>query len=819
MALSKRYRSGNAEVELQSLWQNQGTYHFAGDGNRPVFAIDTPPPTVSGRLHLGHVYSYSQADFIARYQRMRGDDVLYPMGFDDNGLPTERLVERSLGIRATEVGRQAFIEKCLAISEEAEGDYRQLWQRLGLSIDWRYTYRTIDDNSRRLSQLSFLDLFHKGLAYRRRAPAIWCPECRTAIAQAELADLDRQSEFVTISFTLDDGTPLPIATTRPELLAACVAIFVHPDDDRFQHLIGRSATVPLFGQTVKILADPAAEPDKGTGIVMCCTFGDTADVAWWYTYDLDLVEAIGRDGHMTAASGKYAGLATSEARMQIKSDLAHSGLLLDRHDTSQSIRVHERCDTPVEYVVTTQWFVRVLQHKQALLDAGERVEWRPAHMKARYLQWVENLSWDWCISRQRYFGVTFPVWYCDDCGQTIVADLDSLPIDPTESEPGRQCDCGGTAFTPERDVMDTWATSSLTPQFVGQMLGYSGFDGQSFQPVTLRPQAHEIIRTWAFYSIVKSQYHFGCLPWQKAAISGWGLAPEGTGKISKSRGGGPMSPLEMIERYSADAVRYWAASTSLGKDAIISEDKIQAGAKLVNKLWNVARFSQRFIAGHRPPERPPELGLADRWILNQLADLLTRATGRYDDYDYAAAKSETENFFWTDLADNYLELAKKRLYEGQGAEKQAARYTLYQVLLVSLKLLAPVIPHVTEAIYLGLFAGDELRDSIHTSPWPAVEETWFDRLAADQGQSLLAIATTIRRYKSDHSLSLGAELPDLHIESADAALRSQLQLATTDIMSVTRAVNVTITDSAQDGYKMLPGDDFVTVYIRPPAIQ
>ncbi|MGD8807184.1 MAG: class I tRNA ligase family protein, partial [Chloroflexota bacterium] len=486
VALPKRYQPDQVEIDLQSKWQAEGVHHFAGDGSRPVFAIDTPPPTVSGHLHLGHVYSYSQADFIARYRRMAGDDVLYPMGYDDNGLPTERLVERELGIHAVDVGRQAFIEKCLEISEVAERDYRQLWQRLGLSIDWRHTYRTIDENTRRLSQRSFLDLYRRGLAYRRQAPAIWCPECQTAIAQAELDDLDRESEYVTLAFTLEDGTSLPIATTRPELLPACVAIFVHPDDHRYAGLIGRTATVPLFNRSVVIWADPAAEREKGTGAVMCCTFGDTTDVAWWYTYDLDLVEAIGRDGRLTDAAGEYAGLDTTRARARIKEDLAKAGYLTGRRATTQSLRVHERCDTPVEYVVAHQWFVRVLEHKEALLAAGRAVDWRPAHMQSRYQQWVENLNWDWCISRQRYFGVTFPIWYCDSCGQVIAADPDALPVDPSEMAPDGPCDCGGTHFTPERDVMDTWATSSLTPQLIGQILGRSGFDGQPFEPVSLR---------------------------------------------------------------------------------------------------------------------------------------------------------------------------------------------------------------------------------------------------------------------------------------------------------------------------------------------
>jgi valyl-tRNA synthetase len=587
MSLSKRYDPKIVEPRLEREWQSAGVYQYQAEHLGPVYSIDSPPATVSGKLHLGHVYSYSHADFMARFFRMRGANVFYPMGFDDNGLPTERLVEKQLGITANQVGRTEFIKQCLKVSQEAEKEYRALWQRLGLSIDWQYTYRTIDDYSRRTSQASFIQLYRQGMVYRREAPAIWCPECLTAIAQAELNDLDRQSEYVTLDFHIEGGGSLPIATTRPELLPACVAIFIHPGDLRYHHLVGRQARVPLFGQIVPILEDAGADPEKGTGAVMCCTFGDSTDVAWWYTYHLPLVEALGRDGKMTGVAAEFAGLPVETARQAIKSSLEAAGLLLDRQPTMQSVRVHERCDTPVEYIVTKQWFIRVLDKRQKFLELGEQIAWHPAHMQARYRAWVENLNWDWCISRQRYFGVPFPLWHCRDCGEVILADEGRLPVDPAETSPVDPCpNCGGSHFTPEEDVFDTWATSSLTPQIVGRWLNQNSPGEQSalFQrvfPFSLRPQAHEIIRTWTFYTIVKSYYHLGQLPWRGVLISGWGLAGEGMGKISKSRGGGLTAPLAMIERYSADAVRYWAASTAAGKDAVISEEKIQMGAKLV----------------------------------------------------------------------------------------------------------------------------------------------------------------------------------------------------------------------------------------------
>ena len=801
MKLPKRYNPKTAEPQLMASWLENGTYHFDPNSNLPIFSIDTPPATVSGHLHLGHTYSYSHPDFIARFWRMNGRNIYYPMGFDDNGIPTERLVERWEQIKAADIGRSPFIERCLAISDEAEADYKALWQRLGLSIDWRQTYRTIEPNSQRIAQWSFLDLHKKGLAYRKQAPTIWCPECQTAIAQAELNDLERETTFHTLAFRLADGSTLPIATTRPELLPACVAIFVHPEDGRFQHLIGQTATTPHFAQPVPILADAEADPEKGTGAVMCCTFGDTADVTWWHTHNLPLIEAIHPDGTMTAAAGQFAGLMTADARKAIIETLATNDLLLGQETISQSVRTHERCDTPVEYIVTQQWFINLLDHKETLLEAGEKITWHPPHMQNRYTQWVENLGWDWCISRQRYFGVPIPVWYCDECGHEMLPDAADLPINPETDKPKRPCShCGSTQFTPEMDIMDTWFTSSMTPQIGGKW----GVDDKLYEqtyPMTLRPQAHEIIRTWAFYTIAKSHFHFGSLPFKEVAISGWGLAPEGAGKISKSRGGGPIAPMAMIEQYSADAVRYWASSTGLGKDAIISEEKIQAGIRLVNKLWNVSRFSQRFLQEFDPTAETFANGtLADRWILGRTQQLIERTTTLFENYDYATAKSEIETFFWRALADNYLEMAKMRLYEGNEASK-SAQFALYHTLLTTLKLFAPILPFITERIYLGLFAETDGADSIHRAQWPQMNEDWLAETAVSAGENLVHIATAVRRYKSENNLSLGAELEQITLATSNQQLATSLQTSIADLQSITRAQNITIV-SSQNGSMM-----------------
>jgi len=783
--LSKRYDPRTVEPRLQAFWQASGTYRFSPEDQRPVYAIDTPPATVSGNLHLGHAYSYSQPDFMARFWRMKGYNVFYPMGYDDNGLPTERYVERLLGITADEVGQEAFVAKCLQVSTEAAKEYKALWQRLALSVDWRYTYRTIQARAVRISQLSFLDLYRKGLAYRRQAPAIWCPECGTAIAQAELDDLERESVFYTLDFCLPGGGSLPIATTRPELLPACVAVFVHPDDARFRPFAGQQVTVPLFGQRVPLLVAP--------------------------------------DGRLTEAAGDFATLPANEARRQIVEALRERGALLNQQPISQSVRVHERCDTPAEYVVTPQWFIRVLEFKEELLQAGEQLIWHPPHMKARYRQWVENLGWDWCISRQRPFGVHFPVWYCQDCGQVVLAGESRLPVDPTRQVPTRPCSCGSTHLAPETGVMDTWATSSLTPQIAGywppgggqppgeEGLADQGLYGRVF-PMSLRPQAHDIIRTWAFYTIVQSLHHFGALPWKELAISGWGIAGEGMGKISKSRGGGPVSPRGMIERYSADAIRYWAASTSLGKDAVISEEKIQVGAKLVTKLWNVARFSERFLDGGKPGDPAPHcLSPADRWILSRTQRLVRQATRFWANYDYAAAKSETEQFFWRELADNYLEMCKLRLYDETHAMREGARYALYHTLLAVAKLFAPFVPYVTEAIYQGLFAEAEGNPSIHGTFWPVSDPRWEDEASEAAGEALVAIATAVRRYKSAHNLPLSAALERLQLVAGDPALVEALRKATADLMSVTRSERVDVSPHLDPDLEAVQADGPVAV--------
>ena len=805
MALAKKCDFKTEEARFQAEWEEKGIYRFAADQGQPVHAIDTPPPTVSGKLHMGHVYSYCQTDFIARFQRMRGRAVFYPMGFDDNGLPTEQLVERQAGCRAEDMEAAQFRAHCLEVSREAATQYRTLWRGLGLSVDWTQSYRTIE--ATRLAQWAFLDLYEKDLVYRREAPVIWCPSCATAIAQADLEEVERDSALYTLAFALEDGDVLPIATSRPELLPACAAVFVHPDDARWAHLAGRQALPPLGDRWVEVRTDAGVDPDKGTGAVMCCTFGDAADVEWWRLHDLSSTEILDRRGRVIQGPGK--GLSAGRARALMVEALAASDKLLGRRDGRQTVRVHERCDTPVEYLVAPQWFVRVLDFKEELLEMGEQLDWRPPHMASRYRQWVEGLAWDWCISRQRFFGVPFPVWYCVDCGRERMAREEELPIDPQQGQPSEACSCGASNWRGEKDVMDTWATSSLTPQIAGRLFRDDALYERVF-PYAVRPLAHEIIRTWAFYSLVRARHHFGQLPWKTVAVSGWGLAPEGGGKISKSRGGGPVAPAQVLARYPADAVRYWAASTGLGRDALISEEKIRAGARLLTKLWNVARFSEPFLAAVELEKRP-DLSPADAWILARLQAVIEWATQALEGYDHAAAKSAVETFFWGDLADNYLEMAKKRLYAGDSALHQGACWTLACCLGTTVKLLAPFLPYATEAIYQALFAGQKGGGSVHRAPWPEVDEGLRSASADRLGTALVAVGTAVRRCKSAANKPLGTPLKGLQIAVLNPELRASLPAAAADIASMTRARQVEVTASLDAALPVVQADDGISL--------
>ncbi len=761
MPFPDTYDSKEAEPRIQKFWKEQKLFKFDRRGKGPVYSIDTPPPTVSGKMHMGHAFSYSHSDFIARYHRMKGERVFYPFGLDDNGLATERYVEKRTGKRAIEMSRQEFANLCISETKEAEAQMLADWQRLGISCDWEWQYRTIDKTAIATSQHSFVDLYHQKRAYRKEAPSIWCPECTTAIAQVELEDKQTSSFFNDIAFELEDGEKLTIATTRPELLGACVAIIAHPDDERYKRLFGKKAIVPIFHHSVPILADKRAQPEKGTGIVMCCTFGDQTDMEWWKAYNLPLRAILTPNGKLTAPG--YEGLRIKEARKKIIEDLKNLGVLTAQKEITHTINVHERCGTPVEFVVSKQWYIRYLDLREKFLSLGEELSWRPEHMKNRYDNWVKGLQWDWSISRQRYFGVPFPVWYCSKCDEPLLAEFSELPVDPLATKPKKKCACGNDSFIPEKDVMDTWATSSLTPQIALKWLEEPEFF-KSMYPMSLRPQAHDIISFWLFNTLVKGYFHHKQLPWKNTMISGWALDAKGK-KMSKSKGN-VIEPQELIEKYNADALRFWASSTKLGEDLWFSEREFTSGMRTITKLWNASRFCSPQLEGF-DRRKGTELTLLDRWIRSKSMKLIKTCTDSFEQYEYIHVRLETEKFFWQTLCDNYLEFIKDRIYNPDGYSKeavQAAKQTLYDTLLTSLKLFAPILPHITEEIYQHLFREKEKHVSIHVTPWPQFNQEYVDEEAEKIGDVIVELAAMVRKYKSQKQLSLKVPLASVKID-------------------------------------------------------
>lgn len=805
--LPKRYPSAEVEARWKLYWEEQGIFHFRGEGPREhIYSVDTPPPTVSGDLHIGHVFSYTHQDFIVRYKRMRGFEVFYPFGFDDNGLPTERLVERVKGVRAAELPRDEFIKLCLEVSQEQEVKFRDLWQAVGLSCDWTEVYTTISVRSRRISQRSFLRLLRDGHLYRKESPTLWCPECRTAIAQAEIEDQEREGEFHEILFTASDGRRIPIATTRPELLPACVAVFVHPDDERYRDLVGQKLRTPHFNQEVEVMADEMADPEKGTGIVMCCTFGDTTDIEWWQRHRLDTRVVIDEEGRLNAHAQELAGMRLEEGRRELIARLHEDGLLTRSWSIQHPVNCHERCGTPLEFLITKQWYVRLLDKKQQLIAEGAKCRWFPKHMGVRYRHWVENLKWDWSISRQRYFGVPFPVWYCTDCGEVIPAREEDLPVNPLhEPPPVDACpSCGSRSLVPEKDVLDTWATSSLTPQ-LSTWWGEPDDRSELLFPMNLRPQAHDIIRTWAFYTIVKTYLHAGGIPWYDVVISGH-AQDSGRHKISKSKGKGTRSPRELVEQYSADIIRYWAASTKLGTDTFINMDDptkdFEPGKRLVTKVYNASKLAHTHLIGFVAADSESLASIShpvDRWVMTKLAQTVEAATARMEEYDFAEALTLTERFFWNDFCDNYLELAKARLYgdalthldEAEAQQLQlSARQTLFVALQALLKLFAPFLPFITEEVWHWYFASLSDAPSVHVLAWPQANELGdaTDEESLQIGNDLVEALTLARKAKSELGFSIKKQAKRLTIgftepEKVDAAVGEHLATVEGDLLA------------------------------------
>ena len=797
------------ETEIQRMWEETGAFRFNGTDDRAIYSVDTPPPTVSGSLHVGHVFSFTQAEMIVRYHRLKGENVYYPFGFDDNGLPTERLVERELGIHAKDMPRSEFIKKCNDIKDKYIVEFEDLFRKLGISADWNLKYDTINELSRRVSQRSFIDLIKKGRAYRKEMPVLWCPCCGTSIAQAELDSKKVKSYFNYINFDCE-GEKIEIATTRAELLGGVVAIFVNPKDERYSYLIGKTVKVPLYNNEVKVIGDDKVAIDKGTGIVMCATFGDAEDMEWQKKYNLPIKKVIKNDGTIDESVPYVGGMDTLSARVKVVELLDKLGCLVKSEKIEHTVGVHERCGTEIEIINSPQWYIDILSIKDELIKAADDINWYPESMKSRYLDWVNNLKWDWCISRQRYFGVPFPIWYCKDCGAVLIADDKELPVNPLESMPNKVCKCGCKEFIPEGAVMDTWATSSVSPQ-INMKYGESDEKEWLF-PMTMRCHAHEIIRTWTFYSIVKSLYHMGEVPWKNLMISGFVLAKKGE-KISKSKNNAKLSPDDLLNTYGADLIRYWTASNKIGTDTWFDEEVLNDIKKrFFNKLWNSAKFVELHVAS-LDFQDDAELMPIDKWLISKCRETFLKYQKQMDNYEVGLARSEIDNFFWKDFCDNYLEIAKERLYDKDnkyGASSLAAKKTLWVVFLEILKMYSPFVPHITEYIYQELYS-DKCDDKVLSCS--TYRELPCDEKSLSFGEVVKYIVSEVRKFKSVNNMSMKDPIGKIVISTSLDNIRL-IRESIGDILNCTGAHDLDLEEgNGEISVEITPMDEIVEYII------
>jgi len=844
------------EARWMARWEATGVYRF--DRSRPradVYSIDTPPPTVSGSLHVGHVFSYTHTDIVARFQRMRGKAVFYPMGWDDNGLPTERRVQNYFGVRCDPslpydpdfkppeqsgskaskqpiaVSRPNFILLCAQLTAEDEKAFEALWRYLGLSVDWGMTYATIDTRSQSVSQLAFLRLFQRGLAYQLEAPTLWDVDFRTAVAQAELEDREQPGAYHRIRFAHPTAGGVEIETTRPELIPACVALVAHPSDERYRPLFGTEVETPIFGVRVPVVAHELADPEKGSGIAMICTFGDVTDVIWWRALSLPVRAIIqtsgtlrpltwGGEGWESAdparaqqAYDQLTNLSAAKARARIVELLRESGALIgEPRPITHAVKFYEKGDRPLEIVTSRQWFIKTMDFREALLARARELQWHPPYMQARLDNWINGLNGDWCISRQRFFGVPFPIWYpvladgTRDHAHPIVPSEDQLPIDPSTDvpkgyRPDQRDQPGG--FSGDPDVMDTWATSSLTPQIVARWEEDPDLFGRVF-PMDLRPQAHDIIRTWLFSTVLRSHLELDVLPWRHAAISGFVLDPDRK-KMSKSKGN-VVTPMGLLEEHGSDGVRYWAASGRPGSDTAFDTGQMRVGRRLAIKLLNASKF---VLAGLQPEARllsGQATAAVDRGLLAMVARLVAESTEDLEDYNYTRVLERTESLFWF-FCDNYLELVKARRYGDQGPEgAESANAALTGALSVLLRLFAPFLPFVTEEVWSWWQEG-----SVHRAAWPRPEEL-FDRAGAHTDADVRALELSaavlgaIRKKKSEEQRPLKTPVTRAIVRAPEAD-RALLKGAESDL----RAAGLIAT------LELEPGDSLDVVVELAPS--
>lgn len=821
--------SNDIEERCRTFWGNTDIYKYKPTKNREnLFSVDTPPPTVSGTLHIGHIFSYTQTDVLVRFQRMLGKSIFYPIGWDDNGLPTERRVQNYYNVNCNpavpydpnfkpvhdeakdkspkkDISRQNFIETCWSLTSEDEKIFESVFRQIGQSYDWDLKYETINQHSIEISQHSFIDLIEKKMAYSSEAPTMWDTTFQSAIAQAEVEDKEMVGHFHDIKFGTDDGKGFVISTTRPELLAACIAVVAHPDDARYKHLFGKKAIVPVFDIPVEVYPSEHADPEKGTGIMMVCTFGDIADVDWWKSQkNIPIKQIVGLNGRIkelnygdapfettnkTKAQANYnqiAGLKIKQAREKVVELLRAEGALIgEPREITHPVKFYEKGDLPLEFVSSRQWFIDILSYKKELIEQGRKIKWYPAHMQSRYENWVEGLNQNWCVSRQRYFGVPFPVWYkIDEFGNVdydkqIFATFDMLPLDPMLAVPPGYTEAQRdkpNGFTGDKDIMDTWATSSLTPQITSKWFKDSEHHA-SIYPFDIRPQAHDIIRTWAFYTIMKSFAHEKQIPWKSTVISGFILDPDRK-KMSKSKGN-VVTPADLITKYSADAVRYWASRAKLGIDTAYEEQIMEIGKKLTMKMFNASRFVFNIIESAKVDASKlviknvtNELDLS--WLA-KLSGAVKQATESFNKFDYAYALESAEHAFW-DFCDNYVEIVKTRAYSGD----ISSLASLMTSIATFIKLFAPITPYIAEEIYQCAPNKQDEAISVHTAKWPSLKVQGTSEVY----EATVGVVELVRKAKTEVQKSI--RWPVLEMEVAGNVIKAEIAA-----LDIANAVNFT----------------------------
>ena len=800
----------------EKKWEDEDIYKYVGDGSRPRYIIDTPPPYPTGLIHLGHVLNWVYIDMNARYRRLKGHDVLFPQGWDCHGLPTEVKVEETYGIKKNDVSRAQFREYCVDLTTKNIASMKSQMKAMGFSQDWNREFITMTPEYRRRTQYSFLKMYEEGLIYQGIHPVNWCPRCETAIAFAEVEYSDNTTFLNYVNFppavedSYDDivssqasgkqadpkDEGILIATTRPELMAACVAVVIHPEDERYTHLLGKYVEVPLSHQKVKIIADEEVDPEFGTGAVMICTFGDKTDVSWVNKYDLEIIDIMDETGKLTEAAGRYAGMDLPSAKKQTIDDLDAEGYLLKQEQVDQNVGQCWRCKTPIEILVKKQWFVAVRELIKKTKDAAEEMNWVPEHMKSRMVNWADSMEWDWCISRQRIFATPIPVWYCKDCGKVMLPDAEDLPIDPTQDKPKHACECGCEEFIGEEDVLDTWMDSSISPLSIA---GWPDEDYINHFPADIRPQGHDIIRTWAFYTTLRCLALTGQKPFSDIVINGMVFGEDGY-KMSKSRGN-VIGPEEVIEQYGADALRTWAANSVPGSDVAFDWKEIKHGYRFLRKFWNAFRFisMQIFDEEVSYDEVKDNLGPLDLWILSKLNNLNKTVDAAFAEYNFANTISSIEKFFWHDFCDEYIEAVKYRLYNDVSDEsRRAAKYTLRCVIETSLKLIAPIVPFFVEEVYQ--YFDDQ---SIHTTSWPEINEELINEDVENKGETTVELIDEVRRFKSASKIPLNAELAEVNVYTSDKELVDVFNQFGEDIEGTLKINNLEISSGKPDVHEKI----------------